>query len=552
MSCPAGRDSIHVKPKRTQYMKKKNYDYVWKEIDGNPNLYCWVPVSKKGLYPADLDIQDVNIQDIPPPPTAENYDDIIANISEQAIHQKQLDSLKRLDRDKSPQSLVSVDDPEKYPIVKDFIRKKGLKVYGGVAINSYLPKEAKFYNAYDIPDYDVYSPDPWNDAVELADIFHANGYKYSEAKAGIHKGTYKVFVNLWPVADISYMPPEEFDKIPTKTINGVKVISPFKILESMYKEFSEPYANPARWPKVASREKLIQKWVNPLNKKFRCSKDLFSGGEKQVNSTKTVLLEESYRFIRDKDLIFTGPIAYNTYIEVGGGSRRVLADYFRVLSEFAQDDVQELLTRLLRIYPHLEVTTRYFPSRELNNTSYSIFAVIEDKHELVTEIIHLTSCTPHHKVLGRNVVGIDYLLYDLYDTTVFGDTEKSVSDAKCKLQYLTKIQNRYYAKKGILETDKSPFQRFMVKCRGPFQENNKVVILNRWLEKLENKKKIVKDHDKDFKILKIPKDKIPQECRDKDEATCKYPCFWNKYVGRCTGIPTGTYHPGEEIEEEFM
>ena len=36
----------------------------------------------------------------------------------------------------------------------------------------------------------------------MADIYFKNGFSEIEAKAGIHFGTYKVFVNFIPVADI--------------------------------------------------------------------------------------------------------------------------------------------------------------------------------------------------------------------------------------------------------------------------------------------------------------------------------------------------------------
>jgi len=542
MSCPEKNRSFANKPNLTKTMRKKGMSYVWREVMGNPNLYCWIPAFKKNNI-ENIDIEDINIQDIPPAVIPEDFDDIIASIAEQAVHEKHTSSLKKISKDKSPRALVSVDDPNKYPYVKDFIMAKGLKIYGGVAINSYLPKEEKFYTAYDIPDYDFYSPDPWNHAVELADLLYKKGYKYSEAKAGIHKGTYKVYANLWPVADITYMPQEEFDKMETKTINNLRVVSPFKILESMYKEFSEPYSNPARWPKVATREKLIQKWVNPLNHKFPCSKDLFSQeGQNLISFTLLSLLEIAYTFIAKKDLIFTGPIAYNTYIEIGGGSKRILTNHYRVLSENANEDSQKLFTLLLKAYEHLELTTRYLPSRELNNTTYDIFAIIDNKHHLVCQIIHLTSCTPYLKLLNRTVVSIDYLKYDLFDTSVFGNTKEDVANAKCKLQYLTLIQENYYKSKGINEIDKSPFQRFIIKCRGPFQENIKVEILNQWLEKTV-KKDVIKEWSPTHRIRKIPREEIPKECVNREQNNCKYPCAWNKFIGKCTGMPKGSYRP---------
>uniref|UniRef100_A0A6C0EMA3 Poly(A) polymerase catalytic subunit domain-containing protein n=1 Tax=viral metagenome TaxID=1070528 RepID=A0A6C0EMA3_9ZZZZ len=553
MSCSKNSRSFDKKPPLTAGMKKKGQTYVWKEVMGNPNLYCWIPVSKKTAHPLDLHIEEINIQDIPIPP---HNEDIIAQLAEEAEHGKQIGGLKKLSEPGATlKDIVSVDDPQKYPVVKEFIRHKGLKLYGGAAINSYLPREDKFYNPHDIPDYDFFSPDPWNDAVELSDAFHQAGYKYVEARAGIHKGTYKVFVNLWPVADISYMPKKEFDHIQTKTIDGIKVVHPLKLLESMYKEFSEPYANPARWPKVATREKLLRKWTRPLDKKFACSKTLFSGGIIKIDDMMAGLLEITYKYLRDKKALFTGPIAYNTYMEVGGASRRVLVDHYRVLSETAHEDIQELMTILMKRYEHLEITTSYYPARELNNTGYKLYAIYENKYVPICEITNLTSCTPFQYIFGRYIVSIDYLKYDLYDQTVFSEDRQRVKDSLCKLKYLEVVQHNYYRKKKATEEDKTPFQRFVTSCRGPYQHNIKTEILNRWLDRVARKDEVIKVFSKKWKIRKFPRDEIPKECKDRAKEDCIYPCAWNKFIGRCQGLPTGTYRPGEDNEDinyEYM
>ena len=96
-------------------------------------------------------------------------------------------------------------------IVEDFLRKKKLICYGGTAINNILPKQAQFYNRdLEVPDYDFYSPDAMDDAKELADVFHAAGFQEIEAKAGVHFGTYKVFVNFIPIADLTFLHPSIF------------------------------------------------------------------------------------------------------------------------------------------------------------------------------------------------------------------------------------------------------------------------------------------------------------------------------------------------------
>ena len=89
-------------------------------------------------------------------------------------------------------------------IVERFLQKKKLICYGGTAINNILPYEDQFYDKnIEIPDYDFYSSNALNDAKELADIYYKAGYTEVEAKSGQHFGTYKVFVNFIPVADIT-------------------------------------------------------------------------------------------------------------------------------------------------------------------------------------------------------------------------------------------------------------------------------------------------------------------------------------------------------------
>jgi hypothetical protein len=541
MSCPTKNRIFNVQPEITETMKKKNQVYVWKEVMGNPNMYCWVPISKKLVNPMDLDVQEVNIQDIPPEP---NFDDIISQISERAERDKQNLLLKKLDSpDVTEKEMVSVDNPDKYPIVKKFIKDRKLKVYGGAAINAYLPREDKFYNPRDIPDYDIYSPNPWDDAVELANILYRKGYKYVEARAGIHKGTYKVFANFWPAVDISFMNKKEFDMIKTHTIDGIKIVYPFKLLESMYREFSAPYSDPSRWPKVAVREKLLVKWTQPLSKKFKCSKDLFSGGKIKIHSTLVALLEISYRFIKRNKLIFTGPIAYNTYIEIGGGDKRVVTSSYQVLTEHAQKNSEEIFTIMMSTYKHLEITTHMFPSREINNTAYRIYAVIDNKHHLICTFIQITMCVPYQYVLGRHIVSIDYLKYDLLNTIVFGE---NINNAKCMLQYLTNIQISYYTQKNIYETDLSPFRRFITKCRGPVEHSVKVSILNQWLEKQIDRKSVITTSEDGYHIRKYPQKEVPKECQNLSKDVCKYPCAWNSFIGKCQAIP-GMYRPGSQV-----
>jgi ribosomal protein S18 len=145
-------------------------------------------------------------------------------------------------------------------IVEKFLRSKKLICYGGTAINEILPKEVQFYNRdIEIPDYDFYSPDAMNDAKELADIYYKKGYSEVEAKAGVHFGTYKVFVNFIPIADITQLHKNIFKTIHKESINvrGIRFAPPNFLRMNMYLELSRPQGDVSRWEKVLKRLNLL-------------------------------------------------------------------------------------------------------------------------------------------------------------------------------------------------------------------------------------------------------------------------------------------------------
>ena len=148
-------------------------------------------------------------------------------------------------------------------IVEDFLKRKSLVCYGGQSINEELPEQDRFYNKdVDIPDYDFYSPNALNDAKELADIFYGKGYEEVEAKAGQHHGTYKVYVNFIPIADITYLPKELFFAIKREAIriNGILYAPPNLLKMGMYLELSRPVGDISRWEKELKRLTLFNKY----------------------------------------------------------------------------------------------------------------------------------------------------------------------------------------------------------------------------------------------------------------------------------------------------
>jgi len=145
-------------------------------------------------------------------------------------------------------------------IVETFIRRKKLICYGGTAINNILPKQSQFYDKdIEIPDYDFFSANALADTKELCDIFAKEGFDEVEGKSGQHHGTYKVFVNFIPIADITFIPKELFSSLTEEAIRVAGILyAPANYLRmSMYLELSRPNGDISRWEKVLKRMSLL-------------------------------------------------------------------------------------------------------------------------------------------------------------------------------------------------------------------------------------------------------------------------------------------------------
>ena len=167
---------------------------------------------------------------------------------------------------KSAQELIdkrAVENPitvRTLDIVYDFMKKHRVLGYGGTALNNLLPKSKQFYDPkVDVPDYDFYSETPQEHAKMIADLLAKAGVLNIEVKPGIHLGTFKVFADYVPVADVSSLNKPIFTKLWNDSIvrDGVRYVPPNFLRMSVYLELSRPMGNVERWTKVYKRIRLL-------------------------------------------------------------------------------------------------------------------------------------------------------------------------------------------------------------------------------------------------------------------------------------------------------
>jgi hypothetical protein len=335
-------------------------------------------------------------------------------------------------------------------ILENFLVRKKCICYGGTAINNILPKYAQFYNRdIEIPDYDFFSNNALDDAKELADIYYAAGYKEVEAKAGVHHGTFKVFVNFIPVADITYLDDEIYKALQKEVIvrAGIRYAPPNYLRMSMYLELSRPQGDVSRWEKVFKRLTLLNKHY-PLKPDSECNTIDFlrEMDEKSPNNEHLYFLTRD-AFIEQGVIFFGGygSVLYSEYIT--DKKRKYIQNVpdFDVLSEEPE-------------------TTALILTERLGDSGFQNIKTIHHPAigELIPERLEV--------LVGKDTIAFIFkpIACHSYNTIKIGDKEINVATIDTILSF-------YLA---FIYTDKPYFNKDRILCMAQFlfevEENNRL------------------------------------------------------------------------------
>ena len=366
----------------------------------------------------------------------------------------------------------TVSDPDVKKIIgilEDFLKKKKLVCYGGTAINNILPLEDQFYDKnIEIPDYDFYSPNALEDAKELADIYYNDGFQEVEAKAGVHHGTYKVYVNFIPVADITYLDKSLFKRVQTDAVRvyGILYCSPNFLRMNMYLELSRPAGDISRWEKVLKRLILLNKNY-PLKGKH-CDPNSFLRQFENVNPKSE---EKLYYTVRDafidQGLIFLGGYAsflYSSYMSKKQKKLFHKTPDFDVLAEEPEQAAVILKERLEDFdYKGIKIV-KHDGIGELIAPHYSITVKIENTEETVAFIYKPLACHSYNVIKkgtkSIRVATIDTMLSFYFAFFYSNRDYYDENRILCMAQYLFDVQQKNrLQQKGLLK-------RFSINCYG--------------------------------------------------------------------------------------
>lgn len=365
--------------------------------------------------------------------------------------------------------------------IRDFIKRKGRKIYGGSAVNELLkdknPDDA-IYDEYTYKDIEFYSTTPVIDLLELCDELHKLGFRRVQGKEAQHEGTYNLFVNYHLYCDISYVPTNVYNGIKSIEINGIKYIDPHFIFIDHLRMYTAPLTAYNIWEKNFKRSyKLL--FYYPLEH-FSNSIVLteMPASHKKICN----LIQKEYLTRSDigEHTLLAGFDAYNFYInkasnisshdeiQSGGRPKR------RKQSGFDFD-------RLLSNVPFMELV-----SVNYNESAVELFdfvrSLVPKKEEITIEEYHpLFNFTGYSLVIKYN----DIPLVKLYDSDGLCVPAVKIKSGLKYVSFHYLLMTFFMHKfKSHLDKDKDFYKAYgsgvsnLIEARNMFLENNNLRFIN--------------------------------------------------------------------------
>lgn len=387
--------------------------------------------------------------------------------------------------------------------VRDFVIEKKRKVYGGFALNKLIeivePKD-KFYDDDNIKawDIDFYSPDPKNDAKEIANRLHKKGFHHIMARDAQHDETYKVFAETLDCADISYVPKNIYNRMPFIEVKGMYITGPHFMMIDYFRVLSDPMRSYFRLKKTFDRLYLMMKHY-PL------PKNTSSIEIEPPNRDLDIALRTIHESIIGRDsIIAIGMYAYNHFIRESKISEKkqqraktkknnnnetyinyIDINYYELVSTDYKKDAKEIILNLMNKFPSSKSKIRYQENYPFfTYLGYNVTIYYDE--EIICKIYHYGSiCIPYHDVpalyfkkgsyeksddkkkikIGSFALVMMYNLISIMKARVDNDANTK-NLYYTMISHISLMKNYYFENNKKTIFDESLFQEFILRCTG--------------------------------------------------------------------------------------
>ena len=367
-----------------------------------------------------------------------------------------------------------------YNDVKRFIIQHKRILYGGTALNEILPVEKKFYKEYQLPDFDVFTPTPKQDALALAKYLKKKGYKYIEIKRGFwHKGTFKVYAEFQPVVDFTFVRRTFYEFLLEQTKEHpkrnqsdprYKIAFPILLMWSLYRELSRPKGSLYRLKKVFTRFKTFRK-------EFGLKAEITNFPLDKIPDETKPYLDIVRKYVKTNQIPIVGGFAIGLHL---GANRWNSINCCSIpglpMFDILSQNMEETLEVLKELLPDMIVKKR--ESTHLNEIMPSRYLLRTNTEEPITfaRIFDASDgCFSINTICGYKVGNLDTILNYLYAQLIadmfFENTVHNTPAAKFTSTIINTLEK---------ENSKKPLrERFDLTCWGK-EKSKEDVLKEKW------------------------------------------------------------------------
>lgn len=413
--------------------------------------------------------------------TEEDYKDITKNLPEivKAAEKRKSETLEP--------TIFEKRDVMKH--IRNFIRKKGRKVYGGTAINELIHAVNKNDGIYDkdcFSDIEFYSSTPIEDLIELTTELYKAGFKHVEAAEAQHIGTYKIFVNFAPeYCDITQVSGNVERAIKTIEIDGIQYVHPHFIHIDQLRIFNDPMTSAYIWEKTFERAyKLLKYYPFELfNGDFTMPKIPIDIKEYQ-NKIQSDFLSLN---IHQTNNIVCGFSAYNYFIKTAAKDPNVdkMARIVRNKTNLTKLEVEipfidivsiDYKQTIIALYEYLMNNVadveklskkEYYPLFQFTGNSV---VFLYDNIPLIRIYEYNDMCIPYIKMTSGRKIGtfqyiLMWMLINKFHSFILRD-EHMYKNYGSAISNMIQARNQYLDSNNFSVLDKTPFGEFRLGCIG--------------------------------------------------------------------------------------
>jgi len=395
-----------------------------------------------------------------------------------------------------------------YSVIIDYIRKNKRKVYGGYAQNHLIKMKKPsdvFYSELDLADIEFYSYEPLKDVVELCDLLHSKGFKYVQGSDGVHEETYKIFVNFQNYCDLSYMPKNVYDNLPTIIDDSIIYTHPHFMMVDAFRVYADPLTSYFRLDKTFNRFTTLMKHY-PFDMSF-VKKNLEYNTKLDKNKITELKRFVRHHILHHSELIVIGHYAYNYLVKKTNLDLEFeYYPYYQAISINYDIDKVNIEKFIKNKYGN-KITTKEF------NPYFQFY----DKHieyyyegTCILKLYgHNNRCIVNKESEKKKVFFGTFQLVFLY-LLIDYQYAHTRRDDKEHTNYMILITRLLKARENYLEAhnktvlDTTPFQEFTLQCIGSTEDPLRMARLDA-RKKREEHKQIVFRYDPKGTPGKVPK-----------------------------------------------